>query len=158
MNKLELMDAFLAIAREKRGACNELLESLPKESYNERKALSIQRNLYQLGIPFVNWATRCEGIHPVYARRLDSLLAGDGTLREIYAAAPEEEKVELAIYLHTMLFFRQNFLRRYKEEAATVTDPRDKFEADLKVATVEDLMKAYRECFESMGGRKGLVI
>lgn len=72
--------------------------------------------------------------------------------------ADEKEQYPLAVYISCMLFIRVHFRNRYKNDAEQNADPRKMFEAKLKLAVCDDLMKSFKECFENMGGRKDLVI
>lgn len=158
MNKTTLMDALQLVARERRDECARRIAALPREAVHERAALAIQKQLYDLGITIVGYSGREEGITPFCARRLEGLLASEDALRAIYGQAEGEDKVALAVYLHTVLFWKQNFLLRFRDECARADRAEAKFEASVKLSTIEELLGACRACYEGLGGRKGLVI
>lgn len=158
MKKQEWINALTAQVDEKLNACTERIQSLAKEAETERMALSIQRNLYTIAKTAVEFAGCGEAFPRPFIGQLTHLLAEEDALRDVLAGAEGEEQKVLAIYLYNMLFLRDNFLRRYIQEAESASAPRKQFEANLKYATVEDLMTAYRTCFASTGGRKVPVI
>lgn len=158
MTKRELMRALDAIVHEKQYACETRLQSLPKDSNTERKALLMQKNLYGIAKTAVAFAGEGEEFPRPFIGQTTNLLKEEDGLRVILQNAEGEEQRVLAVYFHNMLFLRQNFLRRYQQEALTATDPHRQFEARIKCATMKDLMSAYKSAFEKMGGRKDLVI
>ena len=158
MTKRELTDAMRASVEQRRQACAKRLRELDDSAKTERGALLTQSNLYQNAEAFIGFAGDTDQLPEPYLRRLGHLLAGEDALRERYEQADGEERTVLAVYLHNLLFLRQNFLLRYQQEAGNASDPKRKAEATLKLRTVEELMDAYRTCYRELGGRKDLTV
>ena len=158
MTKQELMQALRIVVEEKIGACEERLQTLSKDAKTERKALMVQNNLYGIAKTAVGFAGKGDEFPRPFIEQTTNLLSGENELRAILLDAEGEEQRTLAVYVYNMLFLRQNFLRRYRQEVLEATDPRRQFEANLKCAIVEDLMCSYRSAFEKLGGRKDLNI
>ena len=158
MTKQELMQALRVVVAEKMDACERKLHTLSKDADTERKALLVQKNLYGIAKTTIGFAGKGDEFPHPFIGQITNLLRGENELRGILQAVEGEEQPTLAVYIHNMLFLRQNFLCRYQQEAEVATDPRRQFEANLKCAIIEDLMHSYRSAFEKMGGRKDLGI
>lgn len=158
MNKQELMEALTAVVDEKLTACETKLKTLSKDADTERKALSVQKNLYGIAKTTIHFAGNADEFPRPFIGQTTNLLKSEDALRTILKETEGEEQRVLAVYLHNMLFLRNNFLARYKQESVVATDPGKLFEAKLKCAIIEDLMTSYKSTFEAMGGRKDLVI
>ena len=158
MTTQELMQAMRAVVDDKVRSCEERLQTLSRDNTTERNALLIQKNLYGIAKTAIGFAGKGDEFPRPFIGQTTNLLSGENELRAILLDAEGEEQRTLAVYLHNMLFLRQNFLRRYRQEAEAATDPRRQFEAKLKCAIVEDLMHSYKSAFEKMGGRKDLSI
>lgn len=158
MTKQELMSSLLAVVDKKLNDCAERWKTLDETAATERMALSVQRNLYDLAKTTIRFAGDKDEFPCAFIGQTTNLLKNEEYLRSALQNAKGDEQSSLAVYLHNMLFWRQNFLLRYREDAAQATNPRKQFEAKLKKAIVEDLMNEYRIVFEEMGGRKDLMI
>ncbi len=158
MKKIELMDALLDLVSQKQEECEKHFQTLDPSAMTERKALLIQKNIYENAKTFINYAGRGDETPIPYMRRLDNLLIGEDALRKVFEQTEGEEQAVTAVYLHTVLFLKKNFLLRYKQESTKTTDPQRQFETNLKISIVEDLLTSYRICYENLGGRKDLMI
>lgn len=158
MKKIQLMDALLDLVKRKQEECEKRFQTLEPSATTERKALQIQKSLYENAKTFINYAGRGDDIPIPYMRRLNNLLIGEDALREVFEQTEGEERAVTAVYLHTMLFLKKSFLIRYKQESTKTTDPHRQFETNLKISIIEDLLTSYRICFENLGGRKDLII
>lgn len=158
MRKKELMDELIHLIEQKQKECDNRLQALDSAAATERKALSIQKNLYKNAQTFVSFAGQGDEFPPPFMQRMKHLLAGEDALRDIFEQAEGEEQAVLGVYIHCMLFIRQNFLDRYKQEAKNTTDPEKQIEISLKIRIIEDLMASYRTCYMNLGGRKDLMI
>ena len=158
MTKQELISSLLEVVDKKLNDCAERWKTLDETATTERMALSVQRNLYDLAKTTIRFAGDKDEFPRPFIGQTTNLLKNEEYLRSVLQNAKGDEQSSLAIYLHNMLFWRQNFLLRYREDAAQATNPHKQFEAKLKKAIVEDLMNEYRIVFEAMGGRKDLMI
>ena len=158
MTKQELMSSLLAVVDKKLNDCAERWKTLDETANTERMALSVQRNLYDLAKTTIRFAGDKDEFPRPFIGQTTNLLKNEEFLRSVLQNAKGDEQSSLAVYLHNMLFWRQNFLLRYREDAVQATNPRKQFEAKLKMAIIEDLMYEYRIVFEEMGGRKDLMI
>lgn len=158
MKKTELMDALSGMIEPKLQECEDRLQTLDRSAATERSALMIQKNFYNHALTFIGYAGHGDEFPQPFMRQLTNLLANEDELREIFEHADDEERPALGVYLHAMLFWRQNFLNRYKIELENTADPKKQIEISMKIQIAEDLMASYRDCYTKLGGRKELNI
>lgn len=156
MKKTELMDALCGTVEPRLRECEDRLQTLDRSAATERSALMIQKNFYNHALTFIGYAGRGEEFPQPFVNQLANLLAPEDELRQVYESADDDERPALSVYLYTMLFWRENFLIRYKAEAQNVTDPKKQVEISMKIRITEDLLNAYRDCYVRLGGRKEL--
>ena len=149
MTYLEIDKALYDIVTEKYNECQSRLDTVPNENKNERKALTIEREMYGLcnraGL-IVYILGKREGVLTMRRRVIGQILHKYPKLNEVFTQLEEEEKMRFIAALQAEIFMRDQIVNSYYTEfeaAKTAGDMKNILEFQIKIGACENVFKAW---------------
>ena len=150
MTYLEIDQAMYDIVMEKYNDCQLRLDAVPKENKSERKALIIEREMYNLCnraglIVYVTGKRESILINTRY-RVTGQILQKYPRLNEVFTQLGEEEKIRFIAALQAEIFMRDQIVNGYYAEyeaAKAAEDTKGMFELQIKIGACENVFQAW---------------
>ena len=149
MTYLEIDKAMYDIVCEKYTECQNRLDAVPKENKSERKALIIEREMYDLcnraGI-LVYVLGKRENALATRRRVIGQILQRYPKLNEVFTKLDEEEKKIFIAALQAEIFMRDQIVNSYYtefESAKSSDDTKNIFEFQIKIGGCENVFRAW---------------
>ena len=146
MTYQEIDRALCEIVTQKYHECQERLDAVPKENKNERKALTVEREMYGLfhraGL-LVHVSGNREQILSIRNR---FIFQKHPRLSEIFSQLDKEEKMRFCAALQAEIFMRDTFFCSYVTElqdAKASGDITKIFEFEIKVGSLNNIFSAW---------------
>ena len=152
MNYLDIDQAMYDIVMEKYNECQCRLDAVPKENKSERKALIIEREMYNLCnraglIVYVTGKRESILINTRY-RVTGQILQKYPRLNEVFTQLDEEEKLRFVAALQAEIFMRDQIVKGYYAEyeaAKAAEDTKSIFELQIKIGACENVFRAWED-------------
>ena len=148
MTALEIDQAIYEIIREKHNECQRRLEDVPPERKMERKALIIEREMYELcNRAGTMWhGNSREDLLVMRQRVIGTILQRYPRLQALFTGLDEEEKKIFIAALQAEIFLRDQIFHNYCDKlraAQDAGDVTDLFALRIKVGSCESVFKAW---------------
>ena len=163
MTALEIDKAMYDIVMEKYNDCQCRLDAVPKENKGERKALTIEREMYGLcnraGLLWYALGTRESCLDKRYGV-IGQILQRYPGIDQLFSKLDEEKRLIFVAALQGEIFMRDQFLRSYYAElkkAQAAQDLKNCFELQIKIGACENVFKSWEEWRMNNGVYAGIV-
>ena len=152
MNYLDIDQAMYDIVMEKYTECQKRLDAVAKENKSERKALIIEREMYNLcnraGMIVYVTGKREHVLAVTRYRVTGDILQRYPRLNEVFTKLDEEEKLRFVAALQAEIFMRDQIVHGYYAEyeaAKAAEDTKGMFELRIKIGACENVFKAWED-------------
>ena len=150
MTYLEIDRAMYDIVMEKYTDCQLRLDAVPKENKSERKALIIEREMYNLcnraGLLWGVIHGRDWVLTNHRHRVIGQILQRYPVLNEVFRKLKDEEQLRFIAALQAEIFMRDQIVKSYYAEyeaAKAAEDTKALFELRIKIGACENVFRAW---------------
>ena len=158
MTGLEIQDAMVKIAAASAVDADARLKALPPDAKREKKAIIIEREMYNLciraGLLYNTKNARSEDHLRRVCGMLPKLLTPYPKAAALFAEADDETKLKLAPYLRGVSFMNDQFLKPNRAalaKAEETGDAEEIFELRIKVGAVAGVIDEWRRWWKKNG-------